>query len=88
MITAQEAQAIVPAGKDHFIIHKCGFCGYACGFYFRNGGIQYDNGCNCVFYDGWRDTTWQELADVINLQTDPSIWIAKLQDPTCMEHLG
>lgn len=73
LVTAEEVKELVDkAGMKRFSIHHCGFCKYPCGFLFyafEEHEVVYDNGCDCVTYDGLRVSSWQELADFINIQT-------------------
>lgn len=37
-------------GNKKFVIRKCTFCDYPCGYLFRDGKLYYDAGCSCVTY--------------------------------------
>lgn len=44
---------IIQRKIDRWDIHKCGICGYQCGFLFRVNNnklaVMYDRGCNCIY---------------------------------------
>jgi len=51
-------------------IHKCGFCGYPCGYIIKDDAIFYDSGCGCVsMYVNIQPRSWEDLAEEYNRNT-------------------
>lgn len=62
-------------GIEKWIIHHCSMCGYPCGFHFSKdqNTVLYDNGCNCTGGYGGRGSSWKEVADHYNLQSNQKV---------------
>ena len=53
--------------------HNCSLCGYQVGFYFADGNVSYDNGCDCTSGQNLNPRTWEDVAKRYNMQSHPEV---------------
>lgn len=60
---------------SYWPVRECSICGYQLGYHFSvSGNVAFDPGCDCVRYrPGFVARSWQEVANLYNLQTDPRV---------------
>ena len=53
-------------------IHDCSMCGYDCGYVFAPDyeHVGYDSGCDCVSYKNINPSSWEDIRDHYNNQTN------------------
>lgn len=79
MITPAEVkQAIQAAGINRVDCRECSFCGYPLAYYIRGEEVFFDPGCDCSSGGRFERRDWSDLADWLNMQTNPE-WQAKLR---------
>jgi len=51
-------------------LHRCSGCNYPCGWYFpAPGAVIFDSGCDCTPGNrGERDSSYREIAEILNMQ--------------------
>jgi len=52
-------------------IGECWMCNYPLGFHFIDGNVFYDNGCNCTSGRNLNPRTWEQIAEMYNMQSNP-----------------
>lgn len=74
-ISAQQVIDILrDTGNRKVRINDCSMCGYPCGYIINADLSQvfYDSGCDCgSFGDSFRPSTFEDIADAHNMQTNP-----------------
>ena len=74
MKTATEIKlAVNENGLDRLAVHNCSICHYQCGYIFKEGGVLYDRGCDCVTYHDIAPSSFDDVADFYNRQTTPKV---------------
>lgn len=53
----------------HWPLRGCSICGYMIGYLFKDGGVFFDAGCDCVSYSSVQPRTWEDVAKQYNDQT-------------------
>lgn len=72
-VTADEVKSAMISSELYRINHHvCGFCGYMTAFIREDQRLFFDPGCHCII-TGWRDVSWQDVADWINMQSNLQI---------------
>lgn len=65
------------AVKKHRITHwnsiRCPFCMYKKGYVFIDDKVFYDVGCDCITGEDLLKSTWDDVADDYNIQTNPTL---------------
>lgn len=51
---------------DH---HTCGICHYMTNYYVSDGQLHFDPGCDCTGGGGWRESSFQDAAEWVNMQS-------------------
>lgn len=73
-MTANEIEtAVNSAGITQIDHHDCGFCGYMTAYMIDNGEVYFDPGCHCIGNTGWRRSSFQDLADWYNMQSNDEV---------------
>lgn len=54
-------------GITFWPIHNCSFCSYSCGYHFHGEDVFYDSGCDCVTYNNFQPRSWDDVAQVYNM---------------------
>ena len=69
-VTAEQVEdAVKRAGIIRIDHHACSLCGYMTHYLAKNGFLFFNPGCFCVFRLPVQ-RTWQDAADLINLQSN------------------
>jgi len=53
--------------------HGCSLCGYVVGYKFKDGHVGYDNGCDCTGGQNVRMSSWEEVAESYNMQSNENV---------------
>lgn len=56
--------------------HRCAICEEPVGYYFftyPNCEVVFDSGCGCSFGSNPRPSSWQDVAEFYNMQTDEDV---------------
>lgn len=71
-VTAEQVrEAVQKSGRTFWPLHSCSICKTPVGYIFNGDYIGYSSACDCTRYDaGPRPSSWQDLADTVNRQTD------------------
>lgn len=75
MRTAEEFKAQAEKHGITECYHRpCSFCGYQTHYFFQDGKVFFDAGCDCV-RGGSRhyERSWQHIADHYNNQNNPEV---------------
>lgn len=77
-VTAQEVEeAVKKSGITRLHIRDCSICSYPLEYLFaENGAVGFDAGCDCVNYRNVRLSSYQAVADHVNIQNEE--WAAKI----------
>lgn len=76
-VTAQEVEeAVKKSGITRLHIRNCSMCNYPLAYLFEQGDVGFDAGCDCVTYHNIRLSSYQAVADHVNIQNDE--WAAKI----------
>lgn len=67
------ARAAAERQIARWIIHRCSLCGYPCGYYFADGVVGYDSGCDCTDGGGLQSRAWDDVAALYNMQKNPRV---------------
>lgn len=54
-------------------IRECSICNYPLSYYFSNGQVTFDSGCDCTRLNNIRQSSWNDVADFFNMQEHPSL---------------
>lgn len=60
-------------------LHNCSMCGYPCGYMVnlekKEGDVEvlYDNGCDCGFGRSMRHSSFEEMFESYNMQTNTDV---------------
>lgn len=74
MKTANDIKrAVDESGLCGIAVHECSICRYQCGYVFKDGGVLYDRGCDCVTYQDLAPSSFDDVAAFYNRQADPKI---------------
>lgn len=59
---------------DKWMFRECNMCGHPIGFLFFRGNseVYFDGGCDCAC-GGCYPRTWEDVAELYNLQTNPDV---------------
>lgn len=66
--TAEEIKAHTKVAE--WPLRDCSICGSWLRYYFDGDDVGYDSSCDCVSLAGIERRSWQEVADLINMQND------------------
>lgn len=58
------------AGIERIDHHDCSLCGYMTAFLIRGDDVFFDAGCYCTCRDASRPSSFEELADWYNMQSN------------------
>ena len=74
-ITAQQVQdEAIKIGEPYRVhVHCCSMCGYPCGYNVTATGVSFDAGCDCTRRSEIRESSFQDIASWINMQSREDI---------------
>jgi hypothetical protein len=68
--TAEEIKELTTVNR--WVLRKCGICNSPLSYHISPDRTQvvFDPSCDCVRGGGWERSSWQDIADHINMQTN------------------
>ena len=77
MKTAEQfREQAIKLGLHYWEHHTCAICGEPVGYYFfayPNYEVVFDSGCGCTFGSNPHPSSWEDVAEFYNMQTNPDI---------------
>ena len=77
MKTAEQfREQAIKLGLHYWEHHTCAICGEPVGYYFfayYPYEVVFDSGCGCSFGSNPRPSSWEDVAEFYNMQTNPDV---------------
>ena len=81
VVTGEEVKSACLSKKITKVkCRECSICRTALNYHVQGEDVFFDSSCDCTSSDGWQARTWEDVARLINIQTNPTVKVKFMEE--------